>query len=210
MSVKFYKLDAFTTKAFTGNPAAVVVLQSQPQFEDDILLQKIGTEFNLPATAMLLPVQHTGNDSLAKYKIKWFDAIKPIPICGHGTLAASHVVFNELSSDGRVKSIEYDAGPAGTLTAQRDAEGSIILDFPACKLVGMKEAGQDIKSSVDLQQVLQSVFPNDVEIKFVGRGDRGGYVDLLVVEVKENYPLKDANLNGEVLVSKYLTPVLLF
>jgi PhzF family phenazine biosynthesis protein len=202
MSVVFYHVNAFTTQSFTGNPAAVVILHSDEQFNDDSLLQKVATEFNLPATTFLLPLTQTVNDVL-KQKIKWFDPSNRIPICGHRTLASSHVLLEGHSA--QVHTIEYDAGPAGSLTARRDKGNSIQLDFPACRLVGMQDAGQAIKEGVDLEQVLKSLFPDDVKIEFVRRGDRGGYVDLLVVEVMEDYPLKGKKLNNHVLVGNNYT-----
>jgi predicted PhzF superfamily epimerase YddE/YHI9 len=156
----------------------------------------------LPATAFLLPSTQTVNDAVLKQKIKWFDPSKRIPICGHGSLAASHILFE---GNTQVHTIEYDAGPAGALIARRDKEDSIMLDFPACRLVGIQDAGQAIKEGVNLEQVLKSVFPDDVKIEFVGRGDRGGYVDLLVVEVMEDYPLKGMKLNNHVLVGDRYT-----
>jgi PhzF family phenazine biosynthesis protein len=205
MSVLFYHVDAFTAQPFAGNPAAVVILQSDEQFNDDSHLQKIATEFNLPATAFLLPSTQTVNNAVLKQKIKWFDPSKRIPICGHGTLAASHVLFE---GNTQANTIEYDAGPAGALIARRDKEDSIVLDFPACRLVGTQDAGQAIKDGINLEQVLQSLFPDDVKIEFVGRGDRGGYVDLLVVEVMENYPLKGKKLNNHVLVGNHYATIL--
>lgn len=197
MTVTLYHINAFTTEPFAGNPAVVTILKNDTQFKDDNLLQKLGAEWNMPATAFLLPV----DEATAKYKIKWFDPIKPIPICGHGTLAASHVIF---SKNKQINSIEYDAGPAGSLTARRDVQDSIVLDFPACRVVGMHDAGQAIKSGVDLERVIKSLFPDDVKIENIGRGDRGGYVDLVLVELAENYPLKEAKLNNHVLVGKLL------
>jgi len=205
MSVIFYHVDAFTAHPFTGNPAAVVILQSDEQFNDDNLLQKIATEFNLPATVFLLPSTQAVKNAVLKQKIKWFDRSKRIPICGHGTLAASHILFE---GNTQANTIEYDAGPAGALAARRDKEDSVVLDFPACRLVGIQDMGQAIKEGVDLERVLKSLFPDDVKIEFVGRGDRGGYVDLVVVEVMEDYPLKEKKLNNRVLVGNHYATLL--
>jgi PhzF family phenazine biosynthesis protein len=200
MTIQFFHVDAFTLKPFTGNPAAVVFLQEESHFNDNEYLQTVASEFNLPACSFLLPINSTAEttSSVPRYQIKWFDPYKRIPICGHGTMAASHVVF-EINQG--AKSIEYDAGPAGSLIAtQKDSK--IELEFPACNLVDLDQAGDKIKPSVDIKQVLQAVFPDPVEFKHVGRGDRGGYVDLIVAEITENYPLKNAKLNIGALVSK--------
>jgi predicted PhzF superfamily epimerase YddE/YHI9 len=193
MKIEYYHVNAFTAEIFRGNPAAVVPLDSQELFDSDDLLQKLAAEFNLPASAFYLALD--GNSSV---QIKWFSPLKRIPICGHGSLAASHVIFH---SGWNGDSIDYDAGPAGHLTALRSSDGSIILDFPACNLVGLEEAGKALRLGVDLHAVLRSALPSDAQFTITGRGDRGGYVDMLVVELQEDYPLKDTKFNAQQLVS---------
>ncbi|PVF93631.1 Diaminopimelate epimerase-like protein [Serendipita vermifera] len=201
MTIQFFHVDAFTLKPFTGNPAAVVFLQEENQFNDDRYLQTVASEFNLPACSFLLPIKPSAEttSSVPRYQIKWFSPLKRIPICGHGTMAASHVVF-EINQG--AQSIEYDAGPAGPLIATKK-DSKIELEFPACKLVDLDQAGDKVKANVDVKQILRSVFPDSVELKHVGRGDRGGYVDLIVAEITEDYPLKEAKLNIDVLTALY-------
>lgn len=205
MSVDFYHVDAFTTTPLSGNPAAVLILNQQNHFDDDKLLQSTAAEFNLPATAFLLagatsvPGAHEHDQQQApRYQIKWFSPTNRIPICGHGTLAASHVLF-ELNKNST--SIQYDGGPAGSLTAKLTERGEVELEFPACHVVDMDKAGELVKSGIDLLEVLKAAFPGDVKFGKVGRGDRGGYVDLMLVELEEEYPLKEVQFNNSVLVS---------
>ena len=47
-----YQIDAFTTRAFSGNPAAVCPLD---HWLDDRLLQAIAEENNLSETAFFVP-----------------------------------------------------------------------------------------------------------------------------------------------------------
>ena len=82
--MKQYIVDAFTDKLFSGNPAAVCVLDSFPS-ED--IMQNIAAENNLSETAFVVKE----ND---RYHIRWFTPKKEIDFCGHATLATSFVLFN--------------------------------------------------------------------------------------------------------------------
>ncbi|MCL6445115.1 MAG: PhzF family phenazine biosynthesis protein [Alicyclobacillus sp.] len=85
MSVKFYQVDAFTDKAFQGNPAAVCVL-SEPR--EDEWMQNVAAEMNLSETAFVLP-QDDG------YSLRWFTPVVEVDLCGHATLASAHVLWEQ-------------------------------------------------------------------------------------------------------------------
>src|SRR6516225_2592798 len=84
MNVTIYHIDAFTDRIFSGNPAAVCILQ---KWLSDDTLHKIAKENNLPATAFL--VIENGI-----YHIRWITPEYELDICGHGSLAAGYVIFN--------------------------------------------------------------------------------------------------------------------
>nr|KAJ3421405.1 hypothetical protein HK105_003637 [Polyrhizophydium stewartii] len=88
-------VDAFTTKPFAGNPAAVIVLDA---FFDDAMLLKIAAEFNLSETAFAVPVSA---DSTHEFKLRWFTPAVEVPLCGHATLATSHVLFSRMTPEQR-------------------------------------------------------------------------------------------------------------
>lgn len=112
-----YQLDAFTTRRFAGNPAAVVVLD---RFLDDALLQAVAAENNLAETAFLVA-------SEGRYRLRWFTPLVEVPLCGHATLAAAAVVVERLEP-GR-DSVVFDTA-SGPLTVDR--EGSAYrMDLPA-------------------------------------------------------------------------------
>lgn len=194
MKIEYFHLNAFTTEPYKGNPAAVALIPSQELFDSDDLLQKLAAEFNQPATAFYLKLP--GNQSI---QIKWFSALKRIPICGHGTLAASHTIFQ---SGWEGNSIKYDGGPAGQLTALRGNDGSITLDFPGCYLVGLNDAGTRLRDGVDIHAVIKAALPSDVQFTIAGRGDRGGYVDMLVVALQDDYPLREMKYDPKPLVRR--------
>jgi len=79
MRTPIFQLDAFTTKRFHGNPAAVMPLEAYPA---EAVMQAIAAENNLAETAFLVP---EGPD----YHIRWFTPEAEVPLCGHATLASA-------------------------------------------------------------------------------------------------------------------------
>jgi predicted PhzF superfamily epimerase YddE/YHI9 len=108
-----YQVDAFVDGPFSGNPAAVVVLED---WLPAATLQAIAAENNLPATAFFRRVA-TG------YAIRWFTPTVELPLCGHGTLAAAHVILDRLEP-GRA-AIEFESA-AGELTVWRRGDALAV------------------------------------------------------------------------------------
>ena len=75
-TVPYFHVDAFADKAFAGNQAAVMLLESWP---DDAVLQAIGGENNFAETAFLLPCA----DDEADYELTWFTPTSTVDLCGH-------------------------------------------------------------------------------------------------------------------------------
>ena len=117
MKLPLYQIDAFASRVFTGNPAAVVPLD---EWLDDATLQGIATENNLAETAFLVGGQ-------GEYHIRWMTPAAEVDLCGHATLASAWVVFNELDL-GRTEVVFHSkSGPLGAV-----AKGDrIALDFPS-------------------------------------------------------------------------------
>lgn len=117
MELNIYQVDAFAPRLFQGNPAAVIPLTG---WLSDTLLQNIAAENNLAETAFIVPL---GKD----YEIRWFTPKFEVPLCGHATLAAAHVLFHEMGyPDNSIRFISQ----SGDLLVAQDSE-SLILDFPA-------------------------------------------------------------------------------
>ena len=119
MKLPFYHVDAFTRRAFGGNPAAVVPLQ---RWLEDRTLLAIAGEQNLPATAFFVP---RGDD----FEIRWFAPAGELELCGHGTLAAGYALMHRLHA-GRSR-VDF-AARSGNLRAEREGE-RIALEFPAMR-----------------------------------------------------------------------------
>ena len=117
MSVPFFQVDAFTRRRFSGNPAAVMVLD---HFLEDRLLQCIAAENNLSETAFLVA---DGSD----FHVRWFTPMVEVPLCGHATLASAAVVMERLAP-GRTEVTFHSA--SGPLVVTRTTTG-YVMDFPA-------------------------------------------------------------------------------
>ena len=115
--MKQYIIDAFTDKIFSGNPAAVCVLD---HFPGNDMMQSIAAENNLSETAFV--VNENG-----RYHIRWFTPKSEIDFCGHATLAAAFVLFNFYENE--AAELEF-AGQIGEFTVQRSGE-LIRMNFPA-------------------------------------------------------------------------------
>jgi PhzF family phenazine biosynthesis protein len=118
MKIKQYQVDAFATRAFEGNPAAVCPLES---WLDDGLLQAIAEENNLSETAFFMP-------SEKGFKLRWFTPLKEVDLCGHATLAAAHIIFEAL---GYAKPVITFETRSGELFVKKKGK-QLEMDFPAC------------------------------------------------------------------------------
>ena len=118
MGQEIFQVDAFTTKRFAGNPAAVCVL---PDEGDEEWMRRVANEMNLSETAFL----HRRGDG---FGLRWFTPDVEVDLCGHATLASAHVLWEtgELARD--EKAVFHTR--SGVLTASREGDW-IELDFPA-------------------------------------------------------------------------------
>ncbi len=88
-SLAIYQVDAFADRLFSGNPAAVVPLESW--LPDDTLLA-IAAENNLSETAFFVPAGE------GAFELRWFTPTSEVPLCGHATLATSLVLCERLGA----------------------------------------------------------------------------------------------------------------
>lgn len=117
MRTRIFQVDAFASRRFTGNPAAVVLLDA---FLDDAVLQAVAAENNLSETAFLVPDN-------GEYRLRWFTPAIEVPLCGHATLASAAVVMERLEP-GRQRVVFSSA--SGPLTVSRMGTG-YVMNFPA-------------------------------------------------------------------------------
>jgi len=117
MKLPYYEVSAFTTNPFGGNPAGVCPLET---WLPDAKLLGIAANNNLAETAFTVP---RGND----FELRWFTPTVEMDLCGHATLAAASVLFQERSLPGN--EVRFHSR-SGLLTVTR-AEELLILDFPS-------------------------------------------------------------------------------
>jgi PhzF family phenazine biosynthesis protein len=117
--IPIYTVDAFTATPFTGNPAAVCILT---EFPDDVRLQQVAAEMNLPETAFLVD---SGNGN---YKLRWFTPQEEVDLCGHATLASAQVLWE--SGEAYSFDLLRFHTKSGVLTAKRLDDG-IEMNFPS-------------------------------------------------------------------------------
>ncbi len=124
MEQTIYQVDAFTSKVFGGNPAAVCPLQ---QWLPDELLQKIALENNLSETAFYVREGEI-------FHIRWFTPEIEVDLCGHATLATAYVIF---TYEGYAADTIVFTSRSGLLEVQRKGE-MLELDFPTDTLVAVE------------------------------------------------------------------------
>ncbi|MBD1937190.1 PhzF family phenazine biosynthesis protein [Microcoleus sp. FACHB-68] len=143
MGKTLIQVDAFTNKRFSGNPAAVCVL-NEPA--DEKWMQNVAAEMNLSETAFLYP-QEEG------YNLRWFTPAVEVDLCGHATLASAHVLWELQYLDAGTQAKFYTR--SGLLTAERQGNW-IELNFP-------KNSPEPASAPGLLEQAL------GVELKYVGK-----------------------------------------
>lgn len=111
-----YVVNAFSFGAFTGNPAAVVPLES---WIDEELMQQIAAQNNLSETCFF--VEEEG-----QFHIRWFTPETEVNLCGHATLAAAYVIFEHLAYGQPVISF---SSKSGLLQVEKNQYG-YGLNFP--------------------------------------------------------------------------------
>jgi PhzF family phenazine biosynthesis protein len=121
MKLPIYQIDAFTSKLFGGNPAAVVPLQ---QWLPDTLMQQLALENNLSETVFIVP----STQADAHYDIRWFTPAVEVNLCGHATLAAAWVLYHILQFDQPVLTFH---SKSGLLAVTQTAQGLLAMDFPS-------------------------------------------------------------------------------
>ncbi|MEO8574693.1 MAG: PhzF family phenazine biosynthesis protein [Pyrinomonadaceae bacterium] len=118
MKLEIFQVDAFTSRPFGGNPAAVVPLT---EWLPDETMRDIAAENNLAETAFFVKKGE-------RYEIRWFTPKVEINLCGHATLASAHVIFDELKLEPSI--IRFHSYRSGELSVEKKDE-MLVLDFPA-------------------------------------------------------------------------------
>ena len=126
MGAPLFQVDAFASGPFTGNPAAVCMLDAPA---DPAWMQAVAAEMNLSETAFV----HALDGEAGRFGLRWFTPTVEVDLCGHATLASAHVLWEtgRLTADVAAR---FETR-SGVLTAHR-AGDEVALDFPADPVAG--------------------------------------------------------------------------
>src|SRR5438128_1801252 len=119
MHIPIYQVDAFTSRLFGGNPAAVCPLVN---WLPAATMQSIALENNLAETAFFVREQP------GRFHLRWFTPELEIDLCGHATLASAFVIFKHLHPE--LDEVAFDT-LSGELVVKRASEGMLTMDFPS-------------------------------------------------------------------------------
>lgn len=163
--MNIWTVDAFTDEPFAGNPAAVVVLN---RFPEEKLLQNIAAEMNLSETAFLVQLDQN------YFHIRWFTPHCEVNLCGHGTLAAAHILWEQkLLKEGSTLKLLSRSGelfvtqsPAG-LTLNFPLQPTAPID-PIPNLaqalgvtpIAMNKAYDDVLVEIESEEEVRNLQPN--------------------------------------------------
>lgn len=116
--IPIYQVDAFSSKPFAGNPAAVCPLD---HWLPDATLHAIAAENNLSETAFFVP-------EADGFRLRWFTPQVEVDLCGHATLASAFILMARLGwRDPQIRFYTH----SGLLTVAAHEDGRLVLDFPA-------------------------------------------------------------------------------
>ncbi|KAI6194495.1 NOT2-3-5 domain-containing protein [Aphelenchoides besseyi] len=121
---QFFVVDAFTVVPFKGNPAA----DADPT---DDFKQRLASEFNLSETAFIIPIDDDDFSKASRFQLRWFSPKHEIQLCGHATLAAAHILFQELENQNEKLNFETKSGILSVCCAESAIGRHILaMEFP--------------------------------------------------------------------------------
>ncbi|KIJ33934.1 hypothetical protein M422DRAFT_264075 [Sphaerobolus stellatus SS14] len=181
-SLPYTVVDAFTSVLFKGNPAAVIVVNSQLP---NNILQNIAAEFNLSETAFITPI----DSSSGNFGLRWFTPQAEVALCGHATLASARVLFS--SPDVLPKSIQkikFQTNVSGILTSKLLDDGRIELELPAGESIPLATERENVVRDSIIQAFTS---PEKLVIKSVTTGTGSSYGNYLIIEINDDFPLEN-------------------
>jgi len=134
---RYFVVDAFTSRLFAGNPAAVMPLEA---WLDDATLQQIAAEMSLSETAFFVP--EPGSEG--GFRLRWLTPACEVDLCGHATLATAFVLMTQLEPSRT--SVRFHTR-SGALDVTRTGD-IFTLDFPARVPERIEDA--DVKAAVSV------------------------------------------------------------
>ncbi len=156
--VNIYIVDAYTNEIFKGNPAAVCLdfLEEVNNKEKDELFQKIANEMSLSETTFI--TKSLKKNDKNRFFLQWFTPKSEIDLCGHATLAMSHILFE----NNDFHEIIFETKYVGELIVKKNKENNLLqLNFPIDKLeiVDFKEDTlKNIKIDLNIKKEILDIY----------------------------------------------------
>jgi len=150
MAHRLFVVDAFTDRAFGGNPAGVVLLDDSAEAS---WMQSVAAEMKHSETAFVHPLDD------GRRSLRWFTPAAEVELCGHATLATCHALWERGGADPGSALVFSTA--SGDLTCRCAADGRIEMSFPALAsepgepppgmlaALGLGEADEVLRSTFD-------------------------------------------------------------
>ncbi len=200
--IPFYQVDAFAAKPFSGNPAAVFLCDEALTDEQYL---NIAREMYLPETTFLRPLfdedfdkklnKETQNWQTARlFEVRWFMVDEETNLCGHATLAAAHVIFEEIQNINTEVSFRTRSGDL--LIRKEDFEGKpnfIKMQFPVAQIFEEKTPPSNLLLSLGIQnqKINSSIYIAEKKtwiLEFENRQELENLKPNFEELVKNNYP----------------------
>lgn len=147
-SIPIYTVDSFTNEAFKGNPAGVCLLEIP--LEKGVMLS-IAQELNLSETAFVLKENE-------HYSIQYFSPINEIPLCGHATLAAAKILFEERG----LSNVHFVTNSQVHLQVNKSGE-QIEMEFPSYSTIPT-EASDKLLKALTINKLIDARFNKETNI----------------------------------------------
>ena len=147
--IKLYQVDAFTKKAFKGNPAAVCILEED--ISDELMIS-ISKEMNLSETAFVKPLENKNISDCNLFSLRWFTPEVEVDLCGHGTIATSKTLFDEFNI--KTNEIKYET-KSGILISKKEKD-KISLDFPIDNFLSY-ELSEEVLDAMGIKSYVKAV-----------------------------------------------------
>ncbi|XP_030059003.1 phenazine biosynthesis-like domain-containing protein [Microcaecilia unicolor] len=201
MQISTFIVDAFTRQPFSGNPAAVCLLEKEL---DEDLHQKIAAEMNLSETAFIRKLEPTDDFSRSsRFGLRWFTPTNEVNLCGHATLASATVLFHQKLN--RNPSLTFVTRSGELYT--RQAEDGIVIDLPLYSTYKQdrQEIEELIKAAVGDSKVQDIRYSPDTKKLLVRLSDNYERLDLEKLKVDPQNLLraeKTGNLEGVIITLK--------
>ena len=128
--IPFYIVDAFASKAFEGNPAAVCILPPDHSKSDE-WMQNVAAEINLSETAFVIPETQS---------LRWFTPAAEVDLCGHATVATAAALLD--AGRASVGDVLRFQTRSGGLSAELTSGNQVSLNFPSTPPEELVEADQ--------------------------------------------------------------------